>query len=76
MIPMRMTENLSTVVVAETQVGDCGAIPDEAANDVAADTARTNRLTDAVEYHDDAGPRNIWIPCDTFGLLSGVRMLS
>jgi hypothetical protein len=49
MIPMRMTENLSTVVVAETQVGDCGAIPDEAANDVAADTARTNRLTDAVE---------------------------
>jgi hypothetical protein len=47
MIPMRMTQNPSIVVVAETQVGDCGAIPDEAANDVAADTTRTNRLTGA-----------------------------
>jgi len=44
-----MTENPSIVVVAEAQVGDCSAIPDEAANDVAADTARTNLLTDAVE---------------------------
>jgi hypothetical protein len=44
-----MTENLSIVVVAETQVGDCGAIPDEAANDVAADTARANRVADGVE---------------------------
>jgi hypothetical protein len=44
-----MTENPSIVVVAETRVGDRGAIPDEAAHDVAADTARTNRLIEAVE---------------------------
>lgn len=49
MIPMRMTENLSTVVVAEKKVGDCDAIPDEATGDVPADTARINHVTDAVE---------------------------